>query len=1207
MPVTIDIFDFKFFNQLRNGSDFDQNLTQFTPNLVGNVGEKVKVEFKANLTQTSFTEGAEEWTFTVISASTNIQIERSSGSFIDDVVQVGDVFELWDDWNGRRIIIPNLKGRVLFVSNDGSILRYEVLNDNRPTNGSNPFTNIGLTFNQLTAENLNTAFFLKFGLIGNDETFNFQSKVTDSPQIYYRGEIVAENPPLSLVNGFSLGVIKDWVTGIARIGLSDVDPDFKSAQYVISHEFIINPFYTLDLRSNINSGQTPELFAGDAAVKYALELEFRKTLSNTGSSKLSIFDQLDGFVGWYSENFNGLNSNYSVASISYEEASSAEPLEAVNINTSTVATIVVNNALGAITDYSCAVYIIRIPDSEDDYIGTTSNLIENFIYKSEIINSPATSNPNVNTSLQGGNLVIEYTIDYTTAEKLRLSTDDEYILLVQVEDPTIDAGNSDRVMIIVDLKNYVDLDFISSFINVENYGFLIHGQQLGQDTLINSPVLSNEDGILLSTVFSSDTSKNVIINSVDVSLIAYNETENKSFELDNYSFSIGDLLLVNGSQVIEVDTTRGYPLPSEDQFNLVKILTLAQNGNFSRFQLVLGQKIKWQEWIFNSSVDSVFFDSNEPNNNLNDKSSNYSGLQGYEIKVALILSVSGVDDLGRSITGDFINFGGSLSVNDYDESTDNVSGVIETFDTESGNSLQGNILYNGKDTLFKATFQNASLMQYGIHRIEPSQNQGDGILELSNLLPSVPNNILKPLQGDEFLRFNISGSELVTECLIDGSLIQEGIEYKLSARVGSLPISLTFFSEWNTANVSTGSSANNQIKLPLISSGNYNFIVDWGDGSQDTITQWDQIETTHTYATSGIKQIQIGGVIRGWGFGGDGDRLKILDISQWGDFQVTNNTADNGAFEGCSNLDISATDIPDFSLATNLSGFFSGCVSLIGNSTFNDWDVSQVLSLGSFFSFCSSFNQVINNWQTGNVTVFRNFLFGASSYTQSLNDWDVSSGVLFENMLRQTQYNSLLNNWVISSAANMNTFLAFTPFNQNINNWVLPASLTRMQGFFLGCTSYNQPLNSWGVSNVQDFGSMFSGASVFNQDLSTWITSSATNFRNTFARAFAFNSDISGWITNTVTISEFMFDGATSFNRNLSSWLITNIFNANSMFRGSSLNTANLDALLIGWASQAPNINNNVVFGAENTARSFASDAAVTLLTNTYGWTINTL
>ena len=49
-----------------------------------------------------------------------------------------------------------------------------------------------------------------------------------------------------------------------------------------------------------------------------------------------------------------------------------------------------------------------------------------------------------------------------------------------------------------------------------------------------------------------------------------------------------------------------------------------------------------------------------------------------------------------------------------------------------------------------------------------------------------------------------------------------------------------FISTWNTSNVTAGSSTNVRVKLPLVSTGTYNFVVDWGDSTTDTITAYNQ-------------------------------------------------------------------------------------------------------------------------------------------------------------------------------------------------------------------------------------------------------------------------------------------------------------------------------------------------------------------------------
>jgi len=1036
--------------------------------------------------------------------NTLFEIVRSSGSFLDDDIQVGYEFGFFPDWLNRKTGASDYIAAVDYVSSDGTTLRYTIVSGAQVLVGVH--SNVGLVFWQDSrVVNRNTALFLKFGLLDNDETFNYLSKTTEALQVYYVGELIRGG---GFKDSEPLGSIRDWVTGKVEIEFVSGEPDFGAAEYQIKQEFVLNPFYILSFREFIDSGTIPELLAGDSSLKYAAELEFRKTLTDTGSSKIQSFDGLDGFVGWYGENFNGLNNDYRVKSITYEEAIGGAPLDGININVSTKAIITVENIGGAITDYSCSTYLIKIPKSEDDYIGTTTDLLENFLYKSEIVSSPDTSSANITTSLVTGDLVIEYTIDYLTAEKLQLTTDDEYMLLVQVEDPTISVGNSDRVMLIVSLRNYVDVDFLADFISVENYGFLGHGQILDMDTPSVTRLISNEDGIILQALFGVNTTRNVIINSISAVLLAYDPIADVSFELDRYPFNIGVLIISGGVQQIEVETTRGYPLPVGDDFNLVRITTEGVNGDFQQYELVVGQKTKWQEWILNPGVDNVFFDSNEPNNNLNYKSSNYSNKQGHDIQLALIINVTGEDDLGRTLTGDVINYGGILTVEDYDESADGVSGVIQTFDLESGNSLEGNILYNGKDTLFKAVFQDASGMQYGIHRIEPSQNPGDGILELSSLLPSVENNLLKPLDGETQLKFDLVGSVLTTQCLIDGLLIQEGVVYKLSARVGEVspPVPLVFTIQSDN----TGSSNDDQFTFPqrLGTSPNYTMSV-LDDTVADIIVTADTDPTTFTFdGGAGTYTIQIVGDDIQPNFNNTGDKEKILTVSSWGQIIIGQT-----AFKGCVNFDFTATDLPT---VDTLGNTFFDCTAMVGTPSINDWDMSAVTSLNSAFINCTLFNQDLNSWEVGAVTSFFACFKNCPAFDGDVTSWDITGST----------------------------------------------SLIQM---FADCDVFNQDISGWDVSGVSNFVNFLDGCALFNQDISGWVVGNGTDFTSMFRFCVAFNQDVSGWDVSNAGASGFFstFRGCTVFNQDLGGWDFTGVTGLNNFVENTALSSANYNSLLI--------------------------------------------
>ncbi len=73
----------------------------------------------------------------------------------------------------------------------------------------------------------------------------------------------------------------------------------------------------------------------------------------------------------------------------------------------------------------------------------------------------------------------------------------------------------------------------------------------------------------------------------------------------------------------------------------------------------------------------------------------------------------------------------------------------------------------------------------------------------------------------------------------------------------------SFVSKWRV-------SEGEQIALPLVENGNYDFVVNWGDGTKSHITSWDQSDKYHTYAKAGVKTISIIGTIEGWSFGSQG-------------------------------------------------------------------------------------------------------------------------------------------------------------------------------------------------------------------------------------------------------------------------------------------------------------------------------------------------
>ncbi|MDH5403680.1 MAG: BspA family leucine-rich repeat surface protein [Candidatus Heimdallarchaeota archaeon] len=363
----------------------------------------------------------------------------------------------------------------------------------------------------------------------------------------------------------------------------------------------------------------------------------------------------------------------------------------------------------------------------------------------------------------------------------------------------------------------------------------------------------------------------------------------------------------------------------------------------------------------------------------------------------------------------------------------------------------------------------------------------------------------------------------------------------------------SFVTKWNTSMTSTGSSENNQIRLPLDENGIYNFIVDWGDGTSNTITTWNQTEGKHDYSSTGVYNVVINGNLNGWQFNNSGDRLKIIELSQWGNMSLGNS---GSYFYGAENMVLTATDAPNLNGTTSLYQAFTECVNLGATGSMNTWDVAAITNMGRMFMYSSTFNQPLGNWNVSSVTDMSWMFFGASSFNQPLGNWDVSRVTDMSFMLAlSTSFNQPLDSWNVSKVITLRAmFNGASSFNQSIENWDV-SGVTDMGQIFAYSRSFNQPLGNWNVSGVTNMGDMFASATSFNQSIGGWNVSSVTNMHRMFEKASSFNQPLGNWDVSGVTDLSNMFQNATSFNQPIGNWDVSSadgFFGLDYMFDGAS-------------------------------------------------------
>ena len=311
-------------------------------------------------------------------------------------------------------------------------------------------------------------------------------------------------------------------------------------------------------------------------------------------------------------------------------------------------------------------------------------------------------------------------------------------------------------------------------------------------------------------------------------------------------------------------------------------------------------------------------------------------------------------------------------------------------------------------------------------------------------------------------------------------------------------------------------NAGDTFTIPTTGSG-YSYSVNWGLNSNNNITNfvgqgnafgapgYTGNATSPTYTNAGTYTIQIGMLGDTFPriyFNHTGDRDKMRNIVKWGEFQWTSFF---GAFHGCSNLDVIASDTPDLTNCNNFTNMFHRCFpSLTGTVAGTNWDWTfnnNASNFAQMFRRAGNFNGDISNWDTSKVT-------------------DMSYMFAMDNQATEHQFNQNIGSWDVGEVTNMSNM-----FNNSI---------------------FNQDIGNWDTSKVTSMAYMFTSNGIFNQDINTkdytagsrlaWDVSACTDFQNMFNNSTGFATSVNKWKIYTgssnVTMS-YMFAGATSFNSSL--------------------------------------------------------------------------
>lgn len=197
-----------------------------------------------------------------------------------------------------------------------------------------------------------------------------------------------------------------------------------------------------------------------------------------------------------------------------------------------------------------------------------------------------------------------------------------------------------------------------------------------------------------------------------------------------------------------------------------------------------------------------------------------------------------------------------------------------------------------------------------------------------------------------------------------------------------------------------GTSTNSQFTLPVISPINSNTSYNISCRDNNAFNAGGQSGSyTCNYGTPGtyrIRVVETNGDGTGFPniyFNNLGDRLKILDIRQWGSGEWDTITS---AFWGTANMLVSAKDKPDLSGVSSLENLFRGATRV--NPYTKYWNMSQINNMRRMFAGAENASPDTSSWNTSSVDDMLLMFWHAYSSNPDMSNWGIGDIDTMHNM-----------------------------------------------------------------------------------------------------------------------------------------------------------------------------------------------------------------
>ena len=395
-----------------------------------------------------------------------------------------------------------------------------------------------------------------------------------------------------------------------------------------------------------------------------------------------------GSVGYFGDNFSGVIGDFEVSNYAVSNASDTGKLEATEVNT---VTFTITDTTGAfVGGEEIILNHAKLPDSLT-YTNSRESFDDTWITSGLRITEGA--GPigvgvfsNVTMTLNAGNLDVSADVTSTSDEQDKLSNESFTAIYFTIANKnTSDPVTMNRGNYVAGADNNTKNPDVPGLITNWQPYIYSHGEFDGG---VKYTDFDGWDGDLNGQTWSFDltqslTGQNSLIVNAAFLVVADDSTNETFFELfrQNIPFQVDfDTGFGIQYQLLNVDLVNNFNIPDTELINQIKFDAVIPGAPTvtQSFTGSIGFRVPWREWVQNLNVPQQFWDSNEPQKNRNEKSSNYYG-GNYTIKTVLELRIATDINQTSQVTTYHLLSDGSV-ISDFDTDGGTFVGDVKLYD-----------------------------------------------------------------------------------------------------------------------------------------------------------------------------------------------------------------------------------------------------------------------------------------------------------------------------------------------------------------------------------------------------------------------------------------------------------------------------------------------------------------------------------------------